>query len=374
MEGTTAGFSTRRRLTQFLLGASTAGAVLPFVAAPSASAAPEPPAPVAAVLADALTARTDATRPGVEVVDPGLWQTVANIAAAGVREARVDGSFDDTVTALQSLAGCAARWNAQNPGEGNELPSVCADPLAGLGLSIAPRLLAALALEDASPAEPRPSEHYRSPHSAPTGEAGPRPDTADTPDDGAAEEPDPAGTSELDTAAEEPDAPTDGNFEHGTEFDGSTPKAPTTQQSPPQQPPSWKRPEMAPFVAPTAGAITSTFGDGRGHGGIDIANTMGAPIVAVADGEVISAGPAQGFGLWVRIRHDDGTVTTYGHNNTNLVTVGQRVRAGQKIATVGNRGVSTGPHLHFEVEGPDGTRTDPLPWLAARRAAIVSAA
>ncbi|MDX5961849.1 peptidoglycan DD-metalloendopeptidase family protein [Rhodococcus opacus] len=115
--------------------------------------------------------------------------------------------------------------------------------------------------------------------------------------------------------------------------------------------------------APTSGLITSIFGDGRGHEGIDIANTIGAPIVSVADGEVINAGPAQGFGLWVRIRHDDGTVTTYGHNNGNLVAVGERVSAGQQIATVGNRGNSTGPHLHFEVTLPSGLKVDPEKWL-----------
>lgn len=116
--------------------------------------------------------------------------------------------------------------------------------------------------------------------------------------------------------------------------------------------------------------MTSTFGDGRAHQGIDIANSTGTPIVAVADGDVISAGPAQGFGLWVRIRHDDGTVTTYGHNNDNLVTVGQRVTAGEEIATVGNRGISTGPHLHFEVDTPAGNKVDPRLWLAERGATI----
>ncbi len=127
------------------------------------------------------------------------------------------------------------------------------------------------------------------------------------------------------------------------------------------------------FVAPTTGTITSTFGDGRNHRGIDIANSVGATIVAVADGTVISAGPAEGFGLWVRVRHDDGTVTTYGHNNTNAVRVGQQVRAGDRIATVGNRGNSTGPHLHFEVTDPTGNTVDPLKWLSARGVSIPEA-
>lgn len=120
------------------------------------------------------------------------------------------------------------------------------------------------------------------------------------------------------------------------------------------------------FSAPARGVITSTWGDGRNHRGIDIANSIGAPIRSVADGTIINAGPASGFGLWIRVRHDDGTITTYGHNDQNFVSVGQRVSAGQQIGTVGNRGQSTGPHLHFEVTTPNGVKTDPLPWLAAR--------
>lgn len=117
-------------------------------------------------------------------------------------------------------------------------------------------------------------------------------------------------------------------------------------------------------VPPTKGFISSMWGDGREHKGIDIANAEGTPIRAVADGDVIDAGPAEGFGLWIRIRHTDGTVTTYGHNLANLVKVGDHVMAGQEIATVGNRGESTGPHLHFAVTAPDGvTPIDPFPWL-----------
>ncbi|CAM3133948.1 M23 family metallopeptidase [Prescottella defluvii] len=115
---------------------------------------------------------------------------------------------------------------------------------------------------------------------------------------------------------------------------------------------------------PASGPITTRFGGG--HMGIDIAANMGAPIYAVADGTVINAGPASGFGLWVRIRHNDGTVTTYGHNDVNFVSVGQRVFTGQRIANVGNRGNSTGPHLHFEVDLPGGIKTDPITWLATR--------
>ncbi|WP_137724472.1 M23 family metallopeptidase [Prescottella subtropica] len=114
-------------------------------------------------------------------------------------------------------------------------------------------------------------------------------------------------------------------------------------------------------VRPASGPITTYFGGG--HMGIDIAAPMGAPILAAGNGTVINSGPASGFGLWIRIRHDDGTVTTYGHNDRNLVSVGQRVTAGQRIADVGSRGNSTGPHLHFEVDLPGGIKTDPIAWL-----------
>ncbi|MGH3905173.1 MAG: M23 family metallopeptidase, partial [Pseudonocardiaceae bacterium] len=77
---------------------------------------------------------------------------------------------------------------------------------------------------------------------------------------------------------------------------------------------------------------------------------------------VINSGPASGFGLWVRVQHDDGTITVYGHIDETLVDVGQRVAAGEQIATVGNRGNSTGPHLHFEVL-LGGSKADPLEWL-----------
>lgn len=119
------------------------------------------------------------------------------------------------------------------------------------------------------------------------------------------------------------------------------------------------------FVAPTVGVLTSTYGYRWGvmHSGIDIANRIGTPIRSVADGTVIEAGPASGFGLWARVRHSDGTVTVYGHVDRLLVKEGQRVQAGDQIATLGNRGESTGPHLHFEVWNPSGVKMNPLIWL-----------
>lgn len=122
------------------------------------------------------------------------------------------------------------------------------------------------------------------------------------------------------------------------------------------------------FVRPAQGTFTSGFGArwGTSHLGVDIANSIGTPILAAADGTVIEAGPASGFGLWVRIQLSDGTINVYGHMNSFSVHAGQKVKAGQQIAEIGNRGQSTGPHLHFEVWTSGGKKIDPRPWLAAR--------
>lgn len=130
------------------------------------------------------------------------------------------------------------------------------------------------------------------------------------------------------------------------------------------------------FVRPVAGTLTSDFGPrwGTTHTGLDIANAIGTPVYAAADGTVLDSGPADGFGLWVRLQHDDGTTTVYGHIDQTLVTVGQRVQAGEQIATVGNRGQSTGPHLHFEVADAAGSKVDPQEWLASRGVALSDAA
>ncbi|WP_084515288.1 M23 family metallopeptidase [Nocardia acidivorans] len=122
------------------------------------------------------------------------------------------------------------------------------------------------------------------------------------------------------------------------------------------------------FTKFAAGNFTSGYGIRWGvqHLGVDVAAPIGTPIYAVADATVLEAGPASGFGMWVRLLHDDGTVTIYGHIDTATVSAGQRVLAGDQIATVGNRGFSTGPHCHFEVWLNGVDKIDPLPWLASR--------
>ncbi|UJW33456.1 M23 family metallopeptidase [Saccharothrix sp. AJ9571] len=127
-----------------------------------------------------------------------------------------------------------------------------------------------------------------------------------------------------------------------------------------------KRPKI---VNPCPAArFTSGFGArwGASHNGIDLAAPIGTPIYSVADGTVIEAGSASGFGLWVRVQMDDGTIHVYGHMNSFSVRAGQKVKAGEQIAEVGNRGESTGPHLHFEVWTAGGKKIDPSPWLRER--------
>ncbi len=128
-------------------------------------------------------------------------------------------------------------------------------------------------------------------------------------------------------------------------------------------------------VLPVAGArLTSTYGARWGtlHAGIDLAAPMLTPEYAVADGVVLEAGPASGYGLVVYVQHRNGDVTVYGHMEEILVQPGQVVRAGDTIALLGNRGQSTGPHLHLEVHvgGIDGERIDPIPWLRDRGVAV----
>ena len=124
------------------------------------------------------------------------------------------------------------------------------------------------------------------------------------------------------------------------------------------------------IVAPVAGYGISTHYGASGshwasghHTGSDFAAPTGTPIVAAADGVVIQAGNAGPYGNQTVIQHEDGTVTTYAHQSTITVSVGQSVKAGQQIGTVGSTGNSTGPHLHFEVFDASGNRLNPEVWL-----------
>ena len=108
---------------------------------------------------------------------------------------------------------------------------------------------------------------------------------------------------------------------------------------------------------PVQGRITSTFGWRmhpllrfvRLHKGMDIAAPWGSPVYAVLDGVVQTAGRAGGYGNFLKIQHGGNLGTGYGHLSRFAVSAGQRVRQGQVIAYVGSTGISTGPHLHWEV-------------------------
>ena len=124
-------------------------------------------------------------------------------------------------------------------------------------------------------------------------------------------------------------------------------------------------------VAKSGTYITSDFGirehpiQGveKSHTGIDIGNAgFGAPVIAAADGVVSMASYYGGYGNCVMINHGNGISTLYGHGQEILTTVGTEVKKGDLIMEVGSTGVSTGPHLHFEVR-INGTPVNPLPYL-----------
>ena len=111
----------------------------------------------------------------------------------------------------------------------------------------------------------------------------------------------------------------------------------------------WSSAATTPSRPPAACPAATAPAGASPHYGVDIAAPIGTPIYAATSGVVKRAGTATGFGLAVYILGDDGYVTVYGHVNRYFVSVGERVSAGEQIAEVGNRGQSTGPHLHFEV-------------------------
>ena len=115
---------------------------------------------------------------------------------------------------------------------------------------------------------------------------------------------------------------------------------------------------------PLRGVLYARFGrKGKSpHDGIDLSAPAGTPVRTAGEGTVLFAGPQQGYGLLVIIEHVHGLVTVYAHNRDLRVKTGQTVREGQVIATVGESGKTSGPHLHFEVR-QDGAPVDPLGFL-----------
>ena len=122
-----------------------------------------------------------------------------------------------------------------------------------------------------------------------------------------------------------------------------------------------------PSMWPARGQVSSPYGLRWGgsdfHPGIDIANDMGTPIVATADGTVSVAGwNSGGYGNMVDIDHGGGIMTRYGHAMQVVVVPGQHVRRGQVIAYMGSTGYSTGPHVHYEVR-VNGSPVNPVGYL-----------
>ena len=122
-----------------------------------------------------------------------------------------------------------------------------------------------------------------------------------------------------------------------------------------------------PAVTPVQGAVTSGFGirtnpiTGKQgwHTGLDIAAPTGTPIAAAYGGTVAETGQTSGRGNYIRLRHSDTLETMYCHLSQIDVEEGNEIQAGDSIGLVGSTGMSTGPHLHFEV-WIDGVRCNPV--------------
>jgi murein DD-endopeptidase MepM/ murein hydrolase activator NlpD len=108
------------------------------------------------------------------------------------------------------------------------------------------------------------------------------------------------------------------------------------------------------------------LGYSRLHQGVDFAAPLGTPVLAAGDGVVVEARPWQGYGNWLRIRHAGGWQTGYAHLAAYVGGVGPgvRVRQGEVVGYVGQTGLATGPHLHYEV-WLDGVRVDPMRAVSA---------
>lgn len=101
---------------------------------------------------------------------------------------------------------------------------------------------------------------------------------------------------------------------------------------------------------------------GHFHSGIDLASRLGTPLHAAAAGTAQVASNPRGYGLYVIVVHGGGVSTLYGHLDATPLATGDRVAEGDQIGLMGSSGLSTGPHLHFEVRR-QGRPENPLPWL-----------
>ncbi len=125
---------------------------------------------------------------------------------------------------------------------------------------------------------------------------------------------------------------------------------------------AWPVPSSKRITSEYGYRIHPVYGSKKFHSGIDIAAGYGVDIVAAADGTVTLSADNGGYGKCLIINHGSGISTLYGHNSVLLVSKGQKVTKGQVIAKAGSTGVSTGPHLHFEVR-VNGSTTNPIQYL-----------
>lgn len=124
------------------------------------------------------------------------------------------------------------------------------------------------------------------------------------------------------------------------------------------------------FLRPGVGVVTDTYGERINpvtfvpgfHAGVDFADAYGANVYASKSGTVVYSGWISGYGNTVIINHGNGVETLYAHNSELLVSVGQEVSRGEVIALVGSTGMSTGPHIHFEIR-INGSHVNPMDYL-----------
>ncbi len=158
-----------------------------------------------------------------------------------------------------------------------------------------------------------------------------------------------------------------------TAADSPEPEAPKRDPKDPAKPPE-KKVSIRPAVVvgraegifdwPLRGVLYARFGK-KGkepHDGIDLSSPAGTPVKTAAPGSVLFAGEQKGYGLIVIVEHENGFITLYAHNRDVRVKTGQKIREGQVVATVGDSGKTSGPHLHFEVR-KNGAPVDPLDYL-----------
>lgn len=124
----------------------------------------------------------------------------------------------------------------------------------------------------------------------------------------------------------------------------------------------WPAPGFTRITSPFGYRIHPILRTRRMHSGIDIATPRGTTIVAATRGTVVFSGVFGGYGRTIIIDHGGGIMTLYAHNSRLLVKVGQKVLRGQRVALAGSTGMSTGPHLHFEVR-KNAKVVDPIPWV-----------